>query len=505
MQLDDHTRPTQAPNRNPPPAGARPDYSLTYLLLATVGFFLAWIPVLPVRTFDPDEFEHSHAAWCVWKGMLPYRDFFEHHTPWYYYTLRPFFHWFSVDVSFESAQSFLIFGRVLSLLLTVFSVFVVFLIGRSLFDRKVGLLAALFLVSQPVFFEKMIEIRPDVLAIPLFLGGLFFLLRGLSNCDHTAASRARWFLAAGLGLGGAIMSTQKMLFVLPGLLSGLGVWTLFAGPNRRSRMLAGLSLLVGMAVPAAFTWGFFSLKHGGMEFLVNNFVLNAGWKQMVNEQLLKVLETSWPVLLLCLLGSCVALYPFFRTRQRQYGSFVLLSTFLGLVAGILVVPVAHRQYYLPILPLVCLFGAKGLCFLVELARTHSRGRLLVAATIPLFILPVLDIRHAFTQPNHQQVARLRYVFQHTKPTDLVMDGWEGTGVFRPHAFYYYFLHEESVPMLPRKQVDVYLDALENGTIRPRLIVMDQNLIALGSRFVRFVKSNYVSSDDLLYFSKASSN
>ena len=183
MQLDDHTRPTQAPNRNPPPAGARPDYSLTYLLLATVGFFLAWIPVLPVRTFDPDEFEHSHAAWCVWKGMLPYRDFFEHHTPWYYYTLRPFFHWFSVDVSFESAQSFLIFGRVLSLLLTVFSVFVVFLIGRSLFDRKVGLLAALFLVSQPVFFEKMIEIRPDVLAIPLFLGGLFFLLRGLSGCS----------------------------------------------------------------------------------------------------------------------------------------------------------------------------------------------------------------------------------------------------------------------------------------------------------------------------------
>jgi hypothetical protein len=86
-----------------------------------------------------------------------------------------------------------------------------------------------------------------------------------------------------------------------------------------------------------------------------------------------------------------------------------------------------------------------------------------------------------------------------------MDGWQGTGVFRPHAFYYFFLHEESIPMLARARVDAFLDALEGGKIRPRLIAMDENLVALGSRFVRFVKRSYVSYDGFLYFAKGGSD
>jgi 4-amino-4-deoxy-L-arabinose transferase-like glycosyltransferase len=507
MNHTDNRRPIETATRDCLPAGAKraTDYALAYLALATVGLFVAWIRVIPIRSFDPDEFEHSHAAWYVSKGMLPYKDFFEHHSPWYYYTLAPFFRWFNVDLSVENSRHFLLFGRGFSIFVTVLSVIVVVLIGRVWQDRKVGLLAALFLVAQPVFFEKSIEMRPDVLALPFFLLCLLFLLRGLSKTGDPAVGRVAWFLAGGLGLGAAIMCTQKMLFVMPGLLSGLGIWVLFAGPKRYSRILSVASFLGGIGIPVTLTWAAFALHQGGREFLVNNFALNAGWRQVVNEQLLKVLETSWPVLLLCLLGSCAALYPFFRTKQRQYDAFVLLSTLLGLIAGIIVVPVAHRQYYLMLLPLVCLFAAKGLCFLIELAQERTQAWLFIVATIPLFILPALDLREAFTQRNDHQLARLREVFEKTKPTDVVMDGWEGTGVFRPHAFYYFFLHEESVPMLPQKQVDDYLDALENGTIRPRLIAMDDNLVALGSRFVRFVKKNYVSSDGFFYFSKNGSN
>jgi hypothetical protein len=56
-------------------------------------------------------------------------------------------------------------------------------------------------------------------------------------------------------------------------------------------------------------------------------------------------------------------------------------------------------------------------------------------------------------------------------------------------------------MLPRGQVDAFLDALEGGRIRPRLIALDKHLVALGSRFVRFVKKDYASDDGFLYFSK----
>ncbi len=507
MQHSVDERPIEARTRSLSPGDARrgTDYSVRFLLLATIAFFAARIFVIPHRTFDPDEFQHSHAAWCLFKGMVPYKDFFEHHTPWYYEFLRPFFHWFHVDASFESARHFLIFARCLSLVLTILAVLVVVQVGRLLEDRKVGLLAGLFLVGQPVFFEKTVEIRPDVLALPFFLGSFWFLLRGLAGGTDSAARRLRHFLAAGLCLGAAIMCTQKMLFVLPGLCTGLGLWALFAGraekTGLRSRILSTMVFGLGVVVPTALTWAAFAFRHAGTEFIRNNFLLNAHWKVRVNEQLLKLLASSWPILILALVGATVSSYCFFRTERRRYGGFLMLCTLFGLIAGILVVPVAHRQYYLMPLPIVCLFAAKGLSFLVDRARERARAWLLVLATIPLSILPVLDLRQSFTMRNDRQLTRLRYVFENTKPTDLVMDGWEGTGVFRPHAFYYAFIHDELEGMLSRHRVDAFLDALESGKIRPRLIAMDDHLVALGSRFVRFVKRNYESSDGFFYISK----
>jgi uncharacterized membrane protein len=317
MQPNDDKPPTETPPRDDAPAKRGAESSLAYLRIAIAGFFLAWIAVLPRRTFDADEFEHAHAAWCVFKGMLPYKDFFEHHSPWYYYALSSFFRWFTVDLSFESGRHFLLLGRGFSLLVTLLSVLVVIRIGRVLQDRKVGLLAGLFLVGQPVFFEKCIEMRPDVLALLFFLLGLLFLLHGLSKSGDFFNRRALWFLAGGLGLGGAIMCTQKMLFVLPGLLTGLGIWALVAGPKRLSRLLVTTLFVLGVGIPAALTWAAFALHHGGREFLINNFALNASWKQVVHEQLFRVLEKSWPVLLLALLGACVAGYRWCERRRAS--------------------------------------------------------------------------------------------------------------------------------------------------------------------------------------------
>src|SRR5213078_1632388 len=144
--------------------------------------------------------------------------FFEHHTPWYYFALSPFFHlrWFAVDQSFDTARRVLMFARGLSLVITAAAVVLIFLMGRLGATRRVGLLAGLFLVGQPVLIQKTLEIRPDVLALPFYLAGLWLLLRGLREVEGPAARRLPWFLGGGLCLGAAIMCTQKMLFVLPG-------------------------------------------------------------------------------------------------------------------------------------------------------------------------------------------------------------------------------------------------------------------------------------------------
>ena len=53
-------------------------------------------------------------------------------------------------------------------------------------------------------------------------------------------------------------------------------------------------------------------------------------------------------------------------------------------------------------------------------------------------------------------------------------------------------------MLTGGEKDAYVDALESGRARPSLIALDQELVALGPRFMRFVRPNYVSDDGLFY-------
>jgi hypothetical protein len=190
-----------------------------------------------------------------------------------------------------------------------------------------------------------------------------------------------------------------------------------------------------------------------------------------------------------------------RSAPSDDAAVVLFCTLFGLGAGILVVPVAHRQYYLMLLPILCLFAADGLDFLLALAKARWRPGLLATALLALSILPVLGLREAYADRNDAQLERLRYVFAHTQPGDVVLDGWEGTGVFRPHAFRYFFLHDEALAMLPDRERDAFLDALERGRVRPALIALDDQLVFLGSRFLRFVRKNYTTTDGFFYLPK----
>src|SRR4051812_16152783 len=162
MQVHDDGAQSAARPDVPSRASPGSEAGCWFLVAATIALLMGRIPIIFIRAFDNDEFEHTHAAWSVFRGLLPYKDFFEHHTPWYYFALSPFFSWFAVDRSFDSARHFLIFGRLVSLALTALSVVLIFLVGRVGTTRRVALLAALFLAGQPVVIHKTLEIRPDV-------------------------------------------------------------------------------------------------------------------------------------------------------------------------------------------------------------------------------------------------------------------------------------------------------------------------------------------------------
>jgi hypothetical protein len=498
MPLADDGRPSATARGAPSTSGggADSDRGTAFFLAAIVALLVARIPVILTRHFDNDEFEHAHAAWSVFKGLLPYRDFFEHHTPWYYFTLAPFFRWFPVAESFDAARRFLIFARLVSFALTTLSVVLVFLVGRMGTSRRVGLLAALFFVGQPVLLHKTLEIRPDVPALSFFVGALWFLGHALTADQRSPNRRLLWFLGGGLGLGATIMCTQKMLFVLPGAFLGLALWVL-AGARRRDRHVlaaraaAALVVLLGVALPTLVTWMGFALRGGGHQFVYDNFLLNARWRWRTGRHLLAVLRTSWPMLLVFLLGAWDALFRPARAGSRDDRDVLLLCIVGGLLAGLAVVPAAYEQYHLPALTVACLFAARGLAH-------RARGWWVVCATVPFLIWPVIALDRELGRRSDAEMERLRFVFAHTRPTEPVMDGWLGTDVFRPSPHYYFFMHRELQVSINDSEKNAYMDTLTSSA-RPALIALDDELRALGPRFLELVRRNYVSRDGLFYF------
>src|SRR5262245_2556553 len=185
--------------------------------------------------------------------------------------------------------------------------------------------------------------RGDVPALAFFLGGLACLLRGLERRADSPAPRLRWFLAGGLGVGAAIMCTQKVLFVLPGAFAGLGLWALSVSGGAkaaRPRIVAVLAFALGVVVPGALTWAAFALHGAGHEFITNNFLLNARWKNVATKQFVRLLATSGPVLGLSLLGIGASLHRWFRSGEVDFRQRLLIAIVIGLFAGLLVMPSA---------------------------------------------------------------------------------------------------------------------------------------------------------------------
>ena len=71
------------------------------------------------------------------------------------------------------------------------------------------------------------------------------------------------------------------------------------------------------------------------------------------------------------------------------------------------------------------------------------------------------------------------------PQDTVLDGWTGSGVFRDHAYYYYFLHGEVRSMLtPKESSDDIVKALREK--RTKIVIYDGNVQALSQEVRAYV-------------------
>ncbi|MBC8229574.1 glycosyltransferase family 39 protein [bacterium] len=310
------------------------------LILIAVALILR-IPILLVRYFDPDEFEHLHAARNIYHGMVPYRDYFEHHTPFLHFLIAPLY-------LFLGGKIPLIFvARSIMLIFTCGILYLTYRLTKLLYGVDAALYATMFLSYMIMFLEKTIEIRPDLPGVTFWLLTLIFFITGISS------KRRLHFLLSGVMIGSAILSTQKSLFAAMGLFLAL-VWFLFdrrTGFSLKERAISFLWVGLGLLIPVVITCLYFLPQRALDDFIYRNFIMNLHWR-----------SKFWPYdyinqafrqnIFFCAFGLVGLVIATLQLRKREEvvkGSFApAISTYM-LIGGAFFIPPSPRPDYFPIL------------------------------------------------------------------------------------------------------------------------------------------------------------
>lgn len=527
-------------------------------LILTGGVFASRLWFIAFRALDIDEFEHAHATWCVSRGQMPYVDFFEHHTPWLYLAFAPLFRLFATDTSASAAVSLFFVLRLAMLAVTIACVVCVYVLGREWRDRFTGILAAFLIATASQFQDSMMEFRPDVPALLGFLLSLLALIRAWRAGRNSEA--AALLTLGGLAFGASVLFTQKILFAGPGLAFALlayvaGVGRAPGGWIARAGHVACFTLAA--AVPAAGTmWWFFS--HGALgAFIHYNVVFNVDQNAQRFSPLPRLFShlIHSPALLVLGFGGFAAAIR--EGRSGVAGSrLVLLSTAASLFAGVFAFGRVYDQYLVDYFPHLAVFGASwaqsilsrvspaaprpswltaglvltpaaclvALLFGVE-APTSGTGvamlagftlaALLAAAALDawwrdrapaaagLALTALVAMHYANLARVHEpiapQVIEIAYVTEHTRPTDIVLSVTSGPGVFRPHAWFYFFL---SGPFVTASDLAGVADDLESGRLRPQIVVLSEYEEKLPRRVWQYVRRHYRHVDGNLWERRA---
>ncbi|MBI1927377.1 glycosyltransferase family 39 protein [Candidatus Poribacteria bacterium] len=526
------------------------------------------IPILFVRGFDTDEFEHLHAARSIYHGMVPYRDYFEVHTPFLHFFLAPLYLFFGDQIAL------LFVARGIMLILTCGILYLTYRLTHLLYGFDAALYAVLFLSYMIMFLEKTIEVRPDVPGLIFWLLALIFLISGIRH-EEGYEKKRRWdFLLSGLMMSSAILCTQKALFAAMGLTLAL-VWLLFDKRTElslRERAVSFWWVGLGLMIPVSIVCLYFLLNGALDDFIYRNFIMTAQWK-----------TRFWPYIYIqralkqnpffCAFGLMGLMIATTRLREKENASngglAPVLSTYMLLI-GLFLMPIPYRQYFLLFLPLLAMYCGLALetliqsplysqirdlwrerkyffigltivefiilaialgsvllygefsiptlikihilylgvwififallawCFVQVKGRYHELLLIVVIIASPLNqtlgqILVVDSSGESkqlrLNRSNEGQLNEIRFILQNTRPEDTVFDGWTGSGVFRNHAYYYYFLPYEIRKMLTQKESsEGVINALREK--RPKIVIYDANVQALSADVKNYIEANY---------------
>ena len=240
-------------------------FSLTPFILINVLLLATWGWLTGIGHDTP---EHFHCAWMVSQGLIPYKDFWQHHPPLLWLILAPLFKILKPTVLiFDAARIFcaLIFAAI---------GFIGWQIAKEVWREKAKLSTYLLVLSSASILGQFLWFRPDLFMDIFLLLGIYFSLGIPGNKRVTPV-----FLAGlSFALGASFNLKQYFLYFLPIIII---FWE-----KDKFRIVKFLVYIFGLVAGVAPTL-FYLIKKG----ILTDFIF---WVLMFNGQHLD-LYISFPV------------------------------------------------------------------------------------------------------------------------------------------------------------------------------------------------------------------
>jgi len=395
---------------------------------------------------DQDEWQHLHTIWELTLGKVQYRDVFDNHMPLFHFVFTPLLK------ALGETSHVVEWMRLTMVPIFALALWLVYLLGRTVYDARTGAWAALCTGLCPIFLFTGTEFRPDLSWTAAWLAALLILMGG-------RVSALRCF-AGGFFLGVALGISLKTS-LLTGSFLVAWIMTLMATGAKVApgKVLAyGTALVAGWVIVPGCIAAHFAMIGAWQAFCEGVWWHNVHLAKDPSKwhHLRKLVFVPGLVLTWWRTAKVYASAPNTAVAFRRALLVAVGGVYFSALFGFWTV--LSNEDYLP--GLATFMPAIVAYFLTSTWKKVSPIAVLAAVELGVAMLARPPWRLGF---HHHEREYLRQVLAATDPSDSVMDE-TGESIFRTRPFYYIMETLSRAALLDGRLPDtIAQDMIQHGT------------------------------------------
>ena len=452
------------------------NYTVIFLEIVILIIFLIWRFKLGItRYFDIDEFAHLHWGYSLFIGERPYTDFFYLFPPFFLYVIS------SLIAVWGRSVTMLLSARILIFTASAGSAFIILQLGKKMRSLSFGLLAAIVFIFLPLPSDKLLEIRPDNIAIFLALLGLYLFILGeekqrkkylffsglcysvsLGIVPKTVFFLIPPMLVLGYKFYHSVIPTEPVRLVSGGIsrdssTSRRTVWCVSSlGMTLKSDAipfvlgaLPAILLLIGLMMtygnPSFAIYSMTRMSSAVTTSLGSKFYMRPDLFFYPNDTYYGFPNYNLSYLTNLIIYISAAIFAVFRAvsslshtdKNKCIREFLVSGSFFAnLYAFVFVYPLKHAQYLIPLAPFIAFYFADLWFAILQIFKGEKLRKILILCALFYILFAGSKIYekkiHWGNQPTLDKVKNLLNVIPAKEPVfDLT-----GESVFFPNGYYF---------------------------------------------------------------------